>query len=311
MNSTRMKAVICTAYGAPEVLTITEIEKPRPKEKEILVKVMATAVNSGDVRVRGLATEGFLRVIMRLVLGFTKPRKPVLGTVVSGIVEAVGDKVHGFKPGDEVFASSGFKFGAYAEYIVLPESGTVSHKPENASFEEAAAILFGGMTAIYFLQKAGIAAKPGLQVLIYGATGSVGSAAVEIAGYYGAEVTAVCGEQGIELARALGSQDVIVYTGQDFKKLNKTFDIVFDAVGKMKKKDGTRMLRQGGKYMTVGDLDVAKETKDQVELLKELFEKGKIKANIDRRYLLDEIVAAHRYVDTGRKKGNVVVKMYS
>ncbi len=309
MDAVKMKAVICTTYGAPEVLKITEVQKPVPKANEVLVRIKATAVNSGDVRVRGLAVKGFLRLMMRIVLGFRKPRKPILGTVLSGIVEETGEKVSPFKPGDEVYASTGFKFGAYAEYITLPAHGTLTYKPENASFEEAAAILFGGMTALYFLQKAGIASLPNARVLVYGATGSVGSAAVEIAKHYGAHVTAVCSEEGVELAKTLGSDTIVIYSRQDFTKLDTPFDIVFDAVGKTKRKNCVQLLKNGGRYLTVASLDVAKETKAQLELLKELFEKGEIKAHIDKSYRFDQIVEAHRYVDKGRKKGNVVISL--
>ena len=304
-----MKAVICTTYGMPDVLKLMEVEKPKPKDNEVLVKIRATAVNSGDVRVRGLAVNGFLRIVMRFVLGFSKPRKPVLGTVLSGVVEEVGKSVKAFKIGDEVFASTGFRFGAYAEYIALPENSTLMHKPKTASFEEAAAILFGGMTSLYFLHKAGITSKPNQKVLIYGATGSVGTAAVEIAKYYKAHVTSVCGEQGIELANKLGSDAVVIYTQQDFTKLDGRSDIVFDAVGKTSKKDCAGILSQGGRYVTVGGLDVAKETKEQMEFLKELYDRKEMHANIDRTYSLEDIVEAHRYVETGRKKGNVVVKI--
>lgn len=304
-----MKAITCTAYGAPEVLRITEIAKPQPRDNEVLVKIMATAVNSGDVRVRGLAVGGFLRIVMRFVLGFIRPRKPVLGNVLSGVVEAVGKNVQAFKVGDAVFASTGFKFGAYADYITLPEDGTLAHKPANASFEEAAAILFGGMTALYFLQKAGIASRPGQQVLVYGATGSVGTAAIQIAKHYKATVTAVCSEQGVALAKALGSDEIIIYSQQDFTQSGKSFDIVFDAVGKTKKSNCKKILEKGGKYVTVGGLDVAKETREQLLQLKELFEQGAFKACIERTYPFTEIVAAHRHVDSGKKKGNVVVQV--
>jgi len=304
-----MRAAICESYGPPEVLKILEVEKPQLKDDEILVKVMATAVNSGDVRVRGLAVDGFLRIVMRLVLGFTKPRKPILGTVLSGIVVEVGANTTTFKPGDDVFASTGFKFGAYAEYIALPESGTVVRKPSTASFEEAAAILFGGMTAVYFLHKARIDSKRNQKVLIYGATGSVGTAAIEIAKHYNAHVTSVCSEQGYELAKKLGSDVVVLYTQEDITTLQDRYDVVFDAVGKTKRTDCKHLLRPNGTYLTVGGLDVAKETKEQMVLLTMLFDAGELHANIDRTYLLDTIVDAHRYVDTGRKKGNVVVTM--
>lgn len=304
-----MKAVICTSYGAPEVLTLQEVAKPHPKDNEVLVKIKASAVNSGDVRVRGLVVTGFLRIVMRIVLGFTKPRKPILGNALSGVVETVGNKVTKFKPGDEIFAATGFKFGAYAQYIALPQNGTITHKPQTASFNQAAAIIFGGMTAIYFLKKAGIDAKPNQQVLIYGATGSVGTAAIEIAKHYQAHITAVCGEQGVELATKLGSHEVVVYTKQDFTKLNRRFDLIFDAVGAITHKDCAPILKHGSKFVTVGGLDVAKETTQQLEMLQQLYDNGEIHANIDRTYPMEEVVAAHQYVDTGRKKGNVVLQI--
>ncbi len=300
-----MKAVICTAYGAPEVLQLATIKKPVPKDNEVLVKIVATAVNSGDVRVRGLAVDGFLRIVMRFVLGFKRPRKPVLGTIYAGVVEAVGQQVRQFQPGDEVFGSRGFQFGTYAEYITVAENSPIDHKPSNASFEEAAAILFGGMTSAFFLHKAGI--KSGQRVLVYGATGSVGTAAVEIARSHGAIVTAVCGEQGVELAQQLGSESIIVYTSEAYKQLNDQFDIIYDAVGKTTKKEFSTLLKPQGIYRTVGGLSVSKERKEQVSFLKRLFEEGKLHAHIDKWYSINEIVEAHRYVDTGRKKGNVVV----
>jgi len=307
MHDQLMNAVVCLAYGPPEVLHIKKVKKPTPAATEVLVKVMATAVNSGDVRVRGLVVKGLLRIVMRLVLGIRKPRKPILGNVLSGIVEAVGEKVTTYKPGDEIMAVTGFQFGANAEYITLPATGNLSHKPSNASFEEAAAILFGGMTALYFLQKAGIGSRPNQHVLIYGATGSVGTSAVQIARHYGAAVTAVCSEAGAELAKSLGSDEVVIYTKQDFTTLEQKFDIILDAAGKTKKVDCRSLLKTGGRYVTVGGLDVAKETKAQLETLKQLFEQGELSAVIDKVYSLPEIIEAHRYVDTGRKKGNVVI----
>lgn len=304
---TNMKAVICTTYGAPEVLQLTTLKKPVPKDNEVLVKIHATAVNSGDVRVRGLAVDGFMKIIMRFVLGFKGSRKPVLGTIYSGVVEAVGKQVRQFQPGDEVFGSRGFKFGTYAEYITVAEDSPIDHKPSNATFEEAAAILFGGMTSAFFLHKAGI--KAGQRVLIYGATGSVGAAGVEIARSHGAVVTAVCSEQGVELARQLGSDAIVVYTSEAYKQLNDPFDMVYDAVGKTTKKTFAALLKPNGIYLTVGGLSMAKERKKEITFLKQLFEAGKLHAHIDKSYLLTEIVEAHRYVDTGRKKGNVVVKI--
>ncbi|OWY25569.1 NAD(P)-dependent alcohol dehydrogenase [Sphingobacteriales bacterium UPWRP_1] len=304
-----MKAVICTKYGPPEVLTVTQVEKPVPKDTEILVAIKATAVNSGDVRMRALAVEGFLKIVMRFVLGFTKPRKPILGTVFSGIVEQVGSKVQHFSVGDAVYGITGFKFGTYAEYIAVSENSVVTQKPDNASFEEAAAILFGGQTAIYFLQKANIAARATPSVLIYGATGSVGAAAVQIAKHYNARVTAVCSSKGQDLAHELGADRIVLYDKEDISQMPEKFDIFFDAVGKAPKKLALNLLNKGGSYQTVGGLDVAADKLEQLQLLRTLFEEGKLNPAIDRIYTLDEIVEAHRYVDTGRKKGNVVVRI--
>lgn len=302
-----MKAVICERYGPPEVLKIKEVAKPTPKPNEVLVKIMATAVNSGDVRVRGLAVPGFMRIVMRFVLGFSGPRKPILGIVLSGIVETVGADVKDFKPGNEVYASTGFKFGAYAEYITMPENGTIALKPKKASFEKAAAIPFGGTAALYFLRKAGIGTKRWQKVLVYGASGAVGTAAVQIARHYGAEVTAVCSEENVSLVRSLGANHTIDYTKQDFAKNGKKYDIIFDAVGKKPKKECAGSLVQNGKYVTVGGLDIASERKEQLIFLKELYDNNEYKAVIDRTYPLEAIVEAHRYVDQWKKKGNVVI----
>lgn len=194
-----MKAIKCTQYGSPEVLQIQEVSKPIPKGSQILVKIVATSVNSGDVRVRSLDVKGFLKVIMRLVLGISKPRKPILGTVFSGVVETVGDKVSKFKAGDKVFGMTGFNFGTYAEYIAVNQNSNVIEMPDTASFEEAAAIIFGGHTSIYFLDKTKIAEKPNKKILIIGATGSVGTAAIQIAKHHNADITAVCSSEGQKL----------------------------------------------------------------------------------------------------------------
>ena len=304
-----MKAVICTQYGEPEVLYIVDMPKPTISDEQILVKVISTAVNSADSRVRGLKVDGFLRIVMRLVLGIYKPRNPILGVVLSGIIEQVGSKVTNFKVGDEVYAMTGFRFGAYAEYIALNQSAVIELKPTNASFDEAAAIVFGGTTAIYFLQKAGIATKPQPKVLIYGATGAVGTAAIQIAKSYGAHITAVCSQEGFDLVRSLGADEVIIYTEQDFTKLNTQFDIIFDAVGKTTKAQCKHLLTPDGKYKTVGGLETASETREQLQLIKTLFEAGDYQAVIDKVYPIDDIVEAHRYVDRGKKKGNVVIRV--
>lgn len=309
MKESTMKAVVCTRYGPPEMLKIATVQKPLPKDSEILVKIVATAVNTADVRVRGLAVEGFLKIVMRFVLGFTKPRNPVLGTVFSGVVVQVGKNVSSFGIGDEVYGITGFKFGTNAEFISVSEQSIVSKKPSNATHEESAAILFGGQTAIYFLGKAHIAQRTNPKVLIYGATGSVGTAAIQIAKHFNAEVTAVCSEAGLDLVKELGADKIILYTKEDFTKSGETYDIVFDAVGKTSKKQCIHVLNKGGQYKSVGGLEVAAEQKEQLELLRELFEKGMYKATIDRTYSMDQVIDAHRYVDTGRKKGNVVLRI--
>ena len=304
-----MKAAICTVYGPPEVLQLRDVTKPRPKANEVLVKIKAAGVNSADVRIRGLVVDGFMRFVMRLVLGMRKPRKSILGTTLSGVIEEVGEKVTKFKTGDEIFATTGLGLGAYAEYICLPETGTIAIKPVKSSFEQAVAILFGGLSALYFLRKAGIDKKLKQNVMIYGATGAVGSAAVQIAKHFQANVTSVCSEQGADLAYKLGSDSVIFYTNQDFIKLQQHFDIIFDAVGKLKKKDCQHLLKPNANYVTVGGLDVAKETQEQMQFLIGLYDKDELKAIIDKVYSLDNIVDAHRYVDTGKKKGNVIVRI--
>ena len=304
-----MKAIICKKYGPPEVLQIEDVPKPIPKDSEIVVKIVATTVNSGDVRVRALRVEGFMKIVMRLVLGFSKPRKPVLGTVFAGIVESAGNKVTHFKIGDRVFGATGFKFGTYAEYIAIDEKSAVVLMPHNASFDEAAAIVFGGQTAVYFLKKAGINKRVGLKILIVGGTGAVGSAAIQIAKYHGAEITTVCSSDGIELVRTLGATHAILYDKEDFTKQTNTFDIIFDAVGKTSRKKCAHLLNDSGVYKTVEGFDVASDSKEQLELLKKLYEDGTYQAAIDKTFTMNEVVEAHRYVDTGRKKGNVVLQI--
>lgn len=304
-----MKAIICTKYGPPEVLKLQDVEKPQPKENDLLVKVMSTCVNSGDIRVRGLKAEGFMKLMMRVVLGFNKPRKPILGNVFSGVVESIGSNVTHFKVGDQVYGITGFKFGTHAEYVTIHENSTIIKMPSNATFDEAVSLIFGGQTAIYFLDKMKIAEKPNASMLIIGATGSVGSAAVQIAQYYGATVTAVGSSRGKSLVEQLGVANMVLYDQEDFLDLPQTFDFIFDAVGTTTKKQCKKLLKKDGIYKTVGGMEMASESKNQLELLKTLFEKGHLKAVIDKTYPLENIIEAHRYVDTGRKKGNVVIKI--
>ena len=303
-----MKAVICTNYGPPEVLQIQEVPKPIPNDNQILVKVVATAVNSGDVRVRSLDVKGFMKVIMRLVLGISKPRKPILGTVFSGVVESIGDNVSKFKISDKVFGLTGFKFGTYAEYIAVNQNSNVLEMPKNATYEEAAAIIFGGQTAIHFLEKAKIAQKSNPKVLIVGATGSVGTAAIQIAKHYNANVTAVCSSNGHKLVSAFEVKNIVLYDKEDFTNRADRFDIIFDAIGKSNKNQCKNLLNENGIFKSVSS-GYASESKQQLQLLKDLFEKRAFKATIDKTFSMDKIVDAHRYVGTGRKKGNVVLKI--
>lgn len=304
-----MKAAVTTQYGAPEVIQIQDVPKPEIKPNEVLIKVKAAAVNSGDVRIRGLRAGGITPYIMKLIFGWKRPGNGIQGLMFSGIIVEVGAEVKDWNVGDEISGSSGMKMGAHAEYLKIKANQRIYLKPENATFEEAAAIIFGGTTALYFLEKAGIDQLKKPNILIYGATGSVGTSSIEIAKYYGATVTAVCSERGEALAKSLGADAIVDYTKEDFRQLNTQFDIVFDAVGKIKKKDAKAILKPQGKFCTVGGMDVAKETGGQLALLKKLFESGELHANIDKTYPLDEIAEAHTYVDSERKKGNVVISI--
>ncbi|WP_377521401.1 NAD(P)-dependent alcohol dehydrogenase [Priestia megaterium] len=302
-----MKAMVCTKYGKPDVLQLEEVEKPIPKENEILIKIHATTVTSGDCRVRSFNSPLLLWLPMRIVLGLRKPRKSILGVELAGEVEDVGKNVTRFKKGDQLFAMTGMKFGGYAEYICLPEKGTIAVKPENVTHEEAASISFGGTTALHFFGKGNIQA--GQKVLIYGASGAVGTAAVQLASYYGAEVTGVCSAKNSELVKSLGADYVIDYQNEDFSKKEERYNLIFDAIGKITKNQCKEALALNGRFVSVEGQGIAKvQTKDLL-LLKKLMEEGQIKSVIDRCYSLEQVPEAHEYVETGHKTGSVVVTL--
>ncbi len=299
-----MKAIICTKYGPPNVLQLQNVEKPKPKKNEVLVKTHATSVSTGDCRIRGFNSPLLFWIPMRIILGFRKPRKPILGVELSGEIEDIGTDVTQFKKGDQVFALTELNLGGYAEYTCVHESGLIALKPTNVTYEEAAVIPFGGTSALHFLRKGQI--KKGQRVLIYGASGSVGTAAIQLAKYFGATVTAICSSSNFDLVTTLGADNIIDYMKEDFTKQGEHYDIIFDAVGKYKKSLCTDALMPNGKYVSVNGM-MAKVSKEDMNLLKQLAETEKLKPVIDRTYRLEEIAEAHIYVEKGHKKGNVSI----
>jgi NADPH:quinone reductase-like Zn-dependent oxidoreductase len=325
----QLKAIIWTNYGPPDVLQIQDVEKPSPKENEVLVRIMATTVTAGDCEARSLKFPLFLALPMRLYTGVRKPsRIKILGQEMSGIVEAVGEMVKRFNVGDHVFGSLGFGMGAYAEYVCIPEKsdeGVLVHKPTNMSFEEAATVPTGGLESLHFLRKAKL--KPGDSILINGAGGSIGTYGVQLAKYYGAEITAVDRREKLEMLISLGADHVIDYHREDFTQNGLSYDVIFDIVGKSPYSRSIRSLKQNGRYlianprpslMTRGRwtskmsdkqviFELAGRKTEDLRTLVDLIEEGVLKSVIDKRFPLEQTAEAHRYVETGQKKGNVVI----
>ncbi|HMU94204.1 MAG TPA: NAD(P)-dependent alcohol dehydrogenase [Anaerolineales bacterium] len=300
-----MKAIVANQYGGPEVLQLKEVGKPQPKDNEVLIKVHATTVTMGDFRMRSFTVPPVFWLPARLTLGITKPKQPIYGMELAGRVESIGKNVTRFKIGDQVFASTLTEnFGAYAEYKCLPEKAMMAIKPANISFEEAAALPIGATTALRLLRKGKI--QRGQKVMIYGASGSVGTYAIQLAKHLGAEVTGVCSTANLEMVKSLGADHVIDYTKETLSATKERYDVIFDTVGKFAKSKASQILMPNGAFITMAQLD-SKESMDNLIFIKELVEAGKLKVVIDRCYPLEDMVEAHRYVDSGRKKGNVVI----
>ncbi len=330
-----MKAIVYTKYGPPDVLQLKEVEKPDPKDNEVLIRIYAVTVNMGDCEMRRSEIPNSIWFLVRIFFGLLKPRKQILGAYLAGKIEAVGKNVKLFKKGDQVMAGSGPRFGAYAEYICLPEEGSLAIKPANMNYEEAAAVPLGGLNALHYLRKANI--QSGEKVLINGAGGSFGTFAVQLAKYYGAEVTGVDSTEKLDMLRSIGAAHVIDYSQEDFTKNGETYDVIFNVVIKSSFSGNLRSLKQNGRYLLTNPagflqmfrglwtsmisspafggtgkkviFEFASEKSEELNFLRELIEEGKLISVIDRCYPLEQVVEAHRYVETGCKKGNVVLTL--
>ena len=323
-----MKVVVCTKYGPPDVLRLKEVEKPTPGDNEVLIRVCATTVTAGDCEIRSFKMPIWIWLPMRIYMGFRRPRKPILGQELAGEIEAVGKGVRLFEKGDKVFASTGFALGAYAEYICLaeePDEGVLALKPVNMTYEEAAAVPTWALNALYFLRKANI--QSGQKVLINGACGSIGTFAVQLAKYFGAEVTAVDSSDKLDTLRGLGADRVVDYTREDFTKSGQSYDVIFDVVGRSSFSGSIRSLKKKGFYLIANPQlskmlrglwtsitsnkkvisGMASFKREDLIYLKKLIEAGKLKSIIDRRFPLERISEAHSYVEKGHKKGNVTI----
>ena len=322
-----MKVIKCTKYGLPEVLKIVNVDKPIPKDNEVLIKNYATTVTVADCRVRGFEVPASFWLPAKFALGFSKPKQSILGNELSGVIEVVGKNVKKFKVGDEVFAFTGHRFGAYAEFCCLDENDNIAVKPQKLSFEQSAALSFGGLTALHFLRKSNI--KEGESILIYGASGSVGAYAVQLAKYFGVTVTGICSTGNQELVKKLGADTVIDYTKTDLSEINEKFDLVFDAVGKADISKSIRLIKPNGRYIHIATTPATEikirlkllntkikliggaytATVEDLNFIRKLADEAFITPVIDRQFDFNEMVSAHEYVDKGHKKGNVVIRI--
>jgi NADPH:quinone reductase-like Zn-dependent oxidoreductase len=323
-----MKAIVMTRFGPPDVLQLQEVAEPTPKDNEVRIKIHATTASAGDCELRGLRVPIAYRLLTRIYVGLMRPKPTILGQELAGEIDAVGKDVTRFRKGDQVVGWSGFSLGAYAEFTCLPEKGVLAMKPSNMTYEEAAPLSVGGLEAVYFLRRANI--QSGQKTLIVGAGGSIGTFAVQIAKYFGAQVTCVDSTGKLDMLRSIGADQVIDYRQEDFTKRVETYDVIFDVVGKSPFARSVRLLTPNGRYLMGNPRMLqrirgrwmsvkgskkaiswaqrsAGEYAEDFKFLNDLVESGRLKSVIDRRYPLDQTAEAHRYVDTGQKKGNVVI----